>query len=366
MLMRIQDIIHEIELFAPLSYQEDYDNCGLIIGDAQSPCKGVVLSLDCTEEVIDEAISKNCNLIISHHPIVFSGLKKINGNNFVERVIIKAIQHQICLYACHTNIDNVLGGVNSKIASKLNLKNVSILSPKKDHLKKLVTYVPKSHHDLLLNALFDAGAGHIGNYSHCSFSLDGKGTFKGNDASKPFIGKANELSIEDEVRIETIYPQYLENKVLSTLLQHHPYEEVAYDLYSLSNKNNWVGSGVKGDLEIETAEIDFLEFLKKTFHLKFLKYSAFTGKKIKSVSLCGGSGKFLIHEAINNKSDVYITSDLKYHDYFEAENKILLVDIGHFESEQFTPEIFYDIIINKFPTFAVHLSKVNTNPVNYF
>jgi len=364
--MRIQELINEIESLAPLSLQEDYDNCGLIVGDANTICKGVLLSLDCTEAVIDEAIEKNCNLIISHHPIVFSGLKKINGKNYVERTVIKAIQNNVALYACHTNIDNVISGVNSKIASLLNLKDVSILSGKKDTLKKLITYVPPSHHQIVLNALFEAGAGHIGNYSHCSFSLDGKGTFKGNALSQPFIGKANELSVEEEIKIETVYPSYLESNIIAALLQNHPYEEVAYDLYKLENKNNSVGSGVVGNLEHEMSEIEFLNLLKTAFKLKYLKHSPLTGKNLKKVSVCGGSGKFLINAAIKAKSQVYVTSDLKYHDYFDADQQLLLVDIGHYESEQFTPEIFYKVITNKFTTFAVHLSKVNTNPVNYF
>lgn len=365
-MMVIQQIINELELYAPLQYQEAYDNAGLIVGNHQNPCTGVLLSLDCTEAIIDEAIQKKCNLVISHHPLIFTGIKKMNGTNFVEKTLIKAIINNIAIYASHTNIDNVIGGVNSKIASKIGLKNVSILDAQKGILKKLVTFVPKTHHEKLMSALFEAGAGHIGNYSNCSFYLEGKGTFKGNQNSQPFVGKPNILSIEDEIRVEVVYPSVLQLKVISNLLQNHPYEEVAYDIYKLDNPNPLVGSGVVGELDEAMQESDFLNLLKKAFHLKFLKHSPLLGKPIKTVSLCGGSGKFLIKAAIAAKADVFITSDLKYHDYFEAENKLLLVDIGHFESEQFTPEIFYDIIINKFPTFAVHLSKVNTNPVNYF
>jgi dinuclear metal center YbgI/SA1388 family protein len=364
--MIIQQIINELELFAPLQYQEAYDNAGLIVGNHQKQCTGVLLSLDCTEAIIDEAIQQKCNLVISHHPLIFSGIKKINGSNFVEKTLIKAIVNNIAIYAAHTNIDNVIGGVNSKIALKVGLKNVSILDAQKGVLKKLVTFVPKTHHEKLMDALFEAGVGNIGNYSNCSFYLEGKGTFKGNINSQPFVGKAYIFSVEDEIRIEVVYPSVIQSKVISSLFQNHPYEEVSYDIYKLDNHNPLVGSGVIGELDEAMQESDFLNLLKKTFNLKFLKHSPLTDKPLKKVSLCGGSGKFLLKSAITAQADVYITSDLKYHDYFEAENKLLLVDIGHFESEQFTPEIFYDIIINKFPTFAVHLSKINTNPVNYF
>ncbi|MEI6019850.1 MAG: Nif3-like dinuclear metal center hexameric protein [Bacteroidota bacterium] len=364
--MRIQQLIQEIENFAPLSYQESYDNVGLLVGDAQTECKGVLFCLDCTEAVIDEAIAKNCNLIISHHPVIFSGLKKLNGKNFVERTVVKAIKNDVALYACHTNIDNVKEGVNAKIAEKLNLENLSVLNAKSGALKKLVTYVPPTHHQTLLDSLFEAGAGHIGQYSNCSFNIEGKGTFKGGDGTKPFIGKANELSIESEIRIETIFPAYLQTAVLTALFTNHPYEEVAYDIYQLENKHLGVGSGALAECKEACTESEFLSQLKDQFCIKNLKHSPFLGKKIKKVAICGGSGKFLMHDAIKAQADVFITGDLKYHDYFEADGKILLVDMGHYESEQFTPEIFYSIITNKFPTFAVHLSKVNTNPVNYF
>ncbi len=364
--MKIQEIIQEIEAFAPLSYQESYDNVGLLVGDAALNCSGVLFSLDCTEAVIDEAIEKKCNLIVSHHPVIFSGLKKINGKNFVERTVLKAIKNDVALYACHTNIDNVIEGVNAKIAEKLNLEKINVLNGKSGTLKKLVTYVPSTHHQTLLNALFEAGAGHIGNYSQCSFNLEGKGTFKGGNNSNPFIGKANTLSIEPEIRIETIFSAYQQSSILATLMANHPYEEVAYDIYGLENKHARIGSGAIAELKEACSEIEFLEQLKGKFGIKTLKHSPFLGKKLKKVAICGGSGKFLMHDAIKAGANVFITGDLKYHDYFEADGKILLVDMGHYESEQFTPEIFYSIITNKFATFAVHLSKVNTNPVNYF
>jgi dinuclear metal center YbgI/SA1388 family protein len=364
--MIIQEIITEIENFAPLAYQEDYDNCGLITGQKDQTVTGALLTLDCTEDVIEEAIKNNCNLIIAHHPILFSGLKKINGSNYVERTIIKAIQNNIAIYAAHTNLDNVKLGVNKKLADKLGLTNLQILSPKGNLLKKLVVFVPQSHHQVVLDALFSAGAGNIGNYANCSFNLEGTGTFKGNSDTKPFLGKPNELSTEKEVRIETVFEFNKESKIISALLKAHPYEEVAYDLYSISNKHQQIGSGMIGELSEEMNENDFLAHVKKSLLSGCLKHTNKTGKHIKKVAICGGSGRFLLKNAIHCGVDAFITADFKYHEFFDAENKLLLIDAGHFETEQFTPEIFYDIIRNKFSTFAIRLSKTNTNPVNYF
>ena len=364
--MQIQDIINELETFAPLSLQEEYDNCGLLTGQKTWECTGALLTLDCTEAIVDEALATNCNLIIAHHPILFSGLKKLNGNTYIERTIIKAIQNNIAIYAAHTNFDNVKNGVNKKIAEKLGLKNLQILAPKANLLKKLVTFVPETHHQKVLDALFEAGCGNIGNYANCSFNSKGTGTFMGNEASNPFIGKPNQLSVELEVRVETIFESYLEKHVISALKSAHPYEEVVFDVYSLSNSHQNIGSGMIGELETELSEGDFLEHIKTNLKAKSLKYSQKLGKNIKKVAICGGSGQFLLKNAISSKADAYVTSDFKYHQFFDAENKLLLIDAGHYETEQFTPEIFYDIIIKKFTTFAIRLSKINTNPINYF
>lgn len=364
--MTINEIISEIENFAPLAYQESYDNCGLITGDKKAECTGVLLSLDCIESVVEEAIENKCNLIISHHPIVFSGLKKITGNSYVERTIIKAIKNDIAIYAAHTNIDNVTNGVNYKIAEKLGLKNLRILAPKGSFLKKLVTYVPETHHQRVLEALFEAGCGSIGNYDSCSFNIKGTGTFKGNEESNPFLGTAGKLSIEQEVRIETIFESHKERAVLMALREKHPYEEIAFDLYPLTNNLNSIGSGVIGEFEKEVNEDDFLSLVKNSLKSECLKFTQKTGKMVKKVAICGGSGSFLLKNVINTNCDAFVTSDFKYHEFFDAEEKLLLVDAGHYETEQFTPEIFYDIIIKKFPTFAIRLSKIKTNPVNYF
>jgi len=364
--MILKHIIQEIEKFAPPSYQESYDNCGLLTGNTDLEISGAILCLDCTEAVVEEAINKKCNLIIAHHPIIFSGLKKLNGKNYVERTIIKAIQNNIAIYACHTNLDNVKLGVNKKIADKLGLVNTQILAPKKSLLKKLVTFVPKTHLTKVQESLFNAGAGNIGNYDSCSFVLEGMGSFKGNENTNPFIGEKGKLSLENESRLELIFESIHESKIISALLQNHPYEEVAYDIYQLENTYQNIGSGMVGELKNPVPEIEFLEHLKSVFMLKLIKHTPLLNKSIKKVALCGGSGSFLLKNAISLKSDIYISSDFKYHEFFDAENQILIADIGHYESEQFTPEIFYEIISNKFPNFATYLTETNTNPVNYF
>ena len=364
--MLLKNIIKELEKFAPLSYQESYDNCGLLTGNKNQTITGAILCLDCTEEVLEEAIRKKCNLIIAHHPIIFSGLKKLNGNNYIERTIIKAIQNNIAIYACHTNLDNVKLGVNKKIADKLGLINTQILAPKKSLLKKIVTFVPASHLENVRENLFNSGAGNIGNYDKCSFVLEGVGSFRGNENSNPFIGEKNKLSLEKEIRLELIFEAIHETQIITALKQNHPYEEVAFDIYQLENTYQNIGSGMIGELEVPISENEFFENLKAVFNIKLIKHTRLLNKSIKKVSLCGGSGSFLLKNAINSKSDIYISSDFKYHEFFDAENQILIADIGHYESEQFTPEIFYEIISNKFPTFASYLTETNTNPVNYF
>ena len=364
--MLIRDVISEIEQFAPPAYQESYDNSGLLVGNKETKITGVLLSLDCTEDVIDEAIKLKCNLIVAHHPIIFGGLKRLTGANYVERTVIKAIQNNIAIYACHTNLDNEKHGVNAKIAEKLGLTNLKILSPKKQLLKKLVTYVPATYLEKVRESLFEAGAGNIGNYDNCSFNISGTGTFRGNENSNPFIGEKGKISFENETRIEVIFEAINESRILKNLLSNHPYEEVAFDVYPLENTYQNVGSGMTGEFEKALSETEFLNLLKKAFGLKLLKHTPLLNKPIKKVAFCGGSGAFLIKNAINSGSDAYVSGDIKYHEFFDAESRILIADTGHFENEQFTPEIFYELIQKKFTTFATYLSKVNTNPVNYF
>lgn len=362
--MKITDVIRAIEEYAPLSYQESYDNAGLIVGDKNNIVSGVLICLDSTEEVVQEAIDKKCNLIVAHHPIVFSGLKKITGKTYIERTVIKAIQHDVAIYAAHTNLDNVLGGVNFKIAEKLGLKNVQILSKKNQLLNKLVVFCPSSHVNQIREELFRSGAGAIGNYSECSFNTVGQGTFKASEQATPFVGEKKKLHVEDEVKIEVVVESFLIKRVVENMLKVHPYEEVAYDIFEMQNTHQ-VGSGVVGDLAIPMDEIQFLNQLQKVFVAKGIRYTALKKSPIKRVVLCGGSGSFLLNDAITAGADIFISADFKYHQFFDADGRIIIADIGHYESEQYTKEIFYELLTKKITNFAVHLSEINTNPINY-
>lgn len=363
--MKVKSICELIEEVAPLSLQEKYDNAGLLVGNNQMEVIGVLICIDVTEKVLQEAIEKNCNLIVSHHPLIFSGLKKIIGQNEVQRCVISAIKNNIAIYAAHTNLDNVLGGVNGKIATKIGLKNIRILQPKEDGLLKLSNYVPRLHLYAVRNALFNAGAGHIGNYNNCSFSVQGHGTFKANDNAHPFVGQIDELHTEPEMKIEVILPKSIKDKVIEALLQSHPYEEPAYDIIPLENTWNEVGAGIIGELEESEETFSFLERIKQVFNVPAIRHTEIVSQHIKRVALCGGSGSFLLKEAIYKEADIFISGDFKYHEFFEADKNILIADIGHFESEQFTKDIFYEIITKKIPTFAVQISETKTNPINY-
>lgn len=363
--MKIKDITDHLESIAPLGYQESYDNAGLIVGDRNDEVKAALICLDSTEEVIDEAIAKGCNLVIAHHPIVFSGLKKLNGKNYVERVIIKAIRNNIAIYAAHTNLDNVHTGVNAKIAEKLGLKNTRILAPKSRLLKRLIVFCPTEKAEEVREAMFRAGAGTIGEYDECSFNTEGTGTFRGSENTDPYLGKPGVREEAREIKIETIYPAPLEGKVIREMINAHPYEEVAYDIIPLDNKINRLGAGMTGELEQEQDEMEFLKQVKNVLGSGCVRYTKLLGKKVKRVAVCGGSGSFLLNDAVGAGADVFITADYKYHQFFDAEDKLVIADVGHYESEQYTKELFYEVITKKFPTFAVHLSETNTNPINY-
>ncbi|WP_421918289.1 Nif3-like dinuclear metal center hexameric protein [Marinifilum sp.] len=363
--MKVRDIILSIEELAPLSYQESYDNAGLIVGEYNQEVSGILICLDVIESVVEEAIQKGANLIIAHHPIVFKGLKRFNGSNYVERTVMMAIKNNIAIYAAHTNIDSVRGGVSEKICDLIGLQNKKILSPISEDLKKLVTFVPKDHAEQVREALFNAGAGSIGNYDSCSFTTCGKGSFKGGEETNPYVGEKGKLHFEEEVRIETVFPKHLKGKVLGAMLNAHPYEEVAYDIYSLDNKNPEVGLGMIGELESAESTIDFLKRIKEIFGCGCIRHTNITNEKIKKVAVCGGSGSFLLTKAISAKADIFVTGDFKYHEFFDAEGKLIIADIGHHESEQFTRDIFYEIVTKKLPNFAVHISEINSNPINY-
>lgn len=363
---RISEVIATLEEFAPGQLQESYDNSGLLTGNPEWAVKGILVSLDVTEAVIEEAIEKKCNMIVSHHPIIFGGLKKLTGSNYVERCVILALKNDIALYACHTNLDSVHNGVNAKIAEKIGLQNVRMLDPLKGNLRKLVTFVPLNKAEAVRQAIFDAGAGHIGNYDHCSFNMEGTGTFRGNEETDPYVGEPLKEHHEKEVRIELIYRKAREKAILRALLESHPYEEVAYDIYPLENADEGRGIGMIGELEKGTDLKEFLTLLKDRFSADGIRYTHETGKQIRKIAICGGSGSFLIGKAIAAGADAFVTGDIKYHQFFDADGKIVLVDIGHFESEQFTVELLGSILNEKFDTFATYFSCVNTNPIKYF
>ena len=363
--MQLKEITQFIESVAPLAYQESYDNSGLIIGCTDDDISGILITLDVTEDIVDEAISKKLNLIIAHHPIIFSGLKKLNSKNYIERCVAKAIKNDIAIYAAHTNMDGVFGGVNSKICEKLQLQNCRMLSPIQNFLKKWVTFVPVADAEKVRKALFEAGAGHIGNYGSCSFNQPGLGSFKGNDQTNPYAGEKNKLHFEEETRIETIFPKHIQNKVIQALLAAHPYEEVAYDIYPLDNEFSFGGSGMIGELAEPIDELNFLHRLKKIFNSQVIKHTLLLGKPIRKIAVCGGSGSNFLNKAIAQNADIFISGDFKYHQFFDAEQQIIIADIGHYESEQFTKELFYELLTKNFPKFAIHLSEISTNPINY-
>ena len=363
--MQIKEITKILEEFAPLSFQESYDNAGLIIGNRNDDVSGILITLDVTEEVIDEAIELGYNFVLAHHPIAMGGVKRFNGNDYNERIIIKAIKNDIAVYAGHTNVDSVMKGVNGKMCEKIGLKECKILAPKKGELYKIVTFVPKAQAEDVRKAMFAEGAGNIGNYDSCSFNIEGQGTFRGGETTNPFVGKKGELHKENEVRIETVVPGYLKGKVVSAMIKAHPYEEVAYDVYLLDNFFAQAGSGMYGELETPEDELEFIKRIKQIFGAGCVKHTALLGKTIKRVAVCGGAGSFLLGRAKGVGADIFISGDFKYHQFSDAENQLIIADIGHFESEQFTKEVFFELLTKKIPNFAIRLSKVNTNPIKY-
>ncbi|MDB5252413.1 MAG: Nif3-like dinuclear metal center hexameric protein [Flaviaesturariibacter sp.] len=364
--MSIREIIGALDVFAAPELQEDYDNAGLITGQSGWTCTGVLCALDTTPEVVREAVEKGCNLIVAHHPIVFKGLKRINGKNYIEQVIIEAIKNDIAIYACHTNLDNVIEGVNTRIADRLGLVNRTVLAPKGRMLRRLITFAPVDKAAEVRAAVFAGGAGHIGKYAECSFNSEGTGTFKAEEGADPYVGKVGEQHQERETKIEIVYPFYLEQQVVNALVDAHPYEEVAYDIFTMENAHFGIGAGLVGELESPESEEAFLGRLRAAFCLPLIRHTALRGKPIRRVAVCGGAGAFLIGKAASAGADIYITADVKYHEFFDANGNLVIADIGHYESEQFTIDLLHDLIAEKFPTFAVLKTAVNTNPVRYF
>lgn len=364
--LTVKDITQWLESLAPLALQENYDNAGLLTGHPAQSVTNILVSLDCTEAVIEEAIAKKCELVVAHHPIIFGGLKKLNGKNYVERTVIMAIKNDIAIYAIHTNLDNIHTGVNKKIGDKLGLQNMRILSPMAGNLKKLSVFVPTDHLSIVQNALFAAGCGTIGNYADCSFQSTGTGTYTANEEANPFAGEKGKRHEEPEVKLETIFPAHLQYQVITALIQTHPYEEVAYDIYALDNENTQTGAGMIGTLGVPLSKTDFLKHVQNSMEIRNIRYTETAATQIHKVAVCGGAGSFLIKQAIASGADAYITADVKYHEFFDADNRLMIADIGHYESEIFTKELLKEVIHEKFPTFAVLLSETITNPINYF
>jgi dinuclear metal center YbgI/SA1388 family protein len=364
--MKLQKIISVLEEMAPLAYAEDFDNVGLLIGDKNQEINGVLICHDALESVIDEAIAKKCNLVVCFHPILFSGLKKITGKNYVERSVIKAIKNDIAIYAVHTALDNHKNGVNKIFCDALGLEKTKVLIPKENFIRKLVTYTIPENETKLRNVLFNAGAGQIGNYENCSFNSEGLGTYSGNEDSNPKIGSRFEFIQTKEIKIEVTFEKHLEGAILKALFANHEYEEVAYEIYDLKNKHQNIGLGMVGEFEKPISEIDFLNLVKTKMQCGGIRHSALLGKEIKKVAVLGGSGSYAIKNALQAGADAYLTADLKYHQFYEAENQMLLADIGHYESERYTKNYILDFLKEKITNFAFILSEENTNPVQYF
>ncbi len=364
--MKLKEIVNAFHELAPFNLQESYDNSGIQYGEPDKDVKRGLVCIDVTEEIVEEAISKKCDLIISHHPLIFNGIKKLTGKHYTERALINAIKNDVAIVSVHTNLDSVVQGVNEILARKIGIENPDILDKREGLLKKLVVFCPSDHADQVRDAIFLAGAGQIGDYDCCSFNLQGKGSFRGGEDTNPFVGNKGEVHLEEEVRIETILPGWLQKDVVKAMIKAHPYEEVAYDVYPLENTYEKVGMGMIGKLKAPMNENDFLNMLKEELGVPFIRHNDFLGKEILTVAVCGGSGSFLREKAMNALADAFVTADVKYHDFFDVKGQMLLADVGHYESEQFTKEILYEIVTKKFTNFALLISDQSTNPVRYF
>ena len=362
---KISDIISAIEAYAPLHLQEGYDNCGLQVGDGNAEATGVLLCVDVTEAVVDEAIALGVNMVVSHHPLIFRGLKKLVGRSDIERIVIKAIKNDIAIYSAHTNMDNTRGGVSARMAQKLGLKNVRVLVPQVGRQVKVVVYVPTSYADAVADAMHACGAGNIGDYEHCSYRIAGEGRYRAKAGAHPFVGTPGEMHSEPETRIEVIADAAVKDRVVQAMLQAHPYEEPAYDVLQLQNESPYEGAGVVGDIE-PTSATDFFAKLKNVFGVDAVRFCGDATKTIRRVALCGGSGAEFIGAAVHSGADIYVSGDVKYHDFTGNASRILIADIGHYESEQFTKDIFYEIIREKMPNFANYYAKSENKQVKFF
>jgi dinuclear metal center YbgI/SA1388 family protein len=364
-MIRIREIVRHLEQVAPLAYQDDYDNAGLVVGDASAAVTGVLICLDVTEALLLEAKTKKCNLIIAHHPIIFRSIRQLTGKNHLERCIIYAVRNNIAVYTLHTNFDNVARGVNLQIAQALGLGNLSILLPKPGTLSQLTAFVPRAFIDSALHALHAAGAGYLSDYAHCDLAITRIGSPKPTSTANPHLGIAEESEKGKERKIEVVFPKHLEKPVLRALRASCPHEEVAYYLHDIRNTDARVGAGMIGELSASLSSRAFLEYLKAKMNLAYLRHTELIDRPIKCVAVCGGSGSFLIEEAILKQADALVTADVKYHDFFKAENQILVVDAGHYESEIGTKKLIHTLLSEKFTSIAMLQCETVTNPIHY-
>lgn len=367
--MLIKEIIDAIESIAPLPLQEEWDNCGVQVGPTDNECTGVMVCVDCTPVVVEEAIAMNCNLIVSHHPLIFGGIKQLTGKTEAERCVINAVTAGLTIYSSHTALDNSPNGISHRMASLLGLEDVDVLVPREADQLKLVAYVPVSKLDDVRLALFDAGAGAIGNYDFCSFATDGRGSFRALDGANPYVGEVSQLHFEDESRLEVLLPRWKRRDVELALRQVHPYEEPAYEFSEVVAASRPAGSGCVGHLPQPMTVAQLALFAKERFGCQAVRLSCYHGDPmvhtVRRVAVCGGAGGSFIGAVKRSGADAYITADLRYHDFVDYGKRLALIDVGHFNSEQCAKEIFYQLICEKFPNFAVHTSKNEKNPIQY-
>ena len=354
-----------LEELIPPAFQEQYDNSGLQVGDPDASINSVLLTVDVTSEVIAEAREHGCNLIISHHPLIFTPLKRIAGGSETELCVASAVRGGIAIYSAHTSFDNVSWGVSHILAEKIGLTKIRVLAPLKGKLSKLIAFVPVSHAARVREALFAAGAGHIGNYDRCSFNVPGDGTYRAGEGADPYAGQVGEDHSEPEIRIEAVMPSHLSSSCVRALLAAHPYEDVAYDIIALENEYHGAGAGAIGTLPATLTGIMLLERLKEVTGIPVIRYSGDTARTVKTIAVCGGSGSDLISVAARAGADAFVTGDIKYHAFAQAPHDMIVADIGHYESEKFSLELLHNLIKKKFPKFALRFSGIKTNPVNY-
>ncbi len=367
--MKVNDIHSILAAWAPKEIAWERDNVGLQVGDPEANVRGVLVCLDCTEQVILEARKQKADLIVSHHPLLFRAPKSITTADETGRAIRALIENKTNLYSAHTNLDFTAGGTSFAIAEALRLKNVEFLRKSYEVDKKIVTFVPRLHTQKVRNAMAEAGAGIIGNYDYCSFGIAGTGSFRGNSAANPAIGTKGKLESAEEIRLEMIGKQWNTEKIVKAMIAAHPYETVAYDIYPLQNASTEFGMGIIGTLKQPMGLSSFLQLVKKQLNARVLRRTTALNNVVQRIAACGGAGGELVDTAIAQHADVFITADVRYHDFHHATGKITLIDAGHFETEH--PVV--NAVVRKLNTeirklgqrIPVRAAKTSTNPIYY-